>query len=46
MRLTIWDDLWHVFHFWAAEVPEAREAIREIGSFIKSVTTHRAYAEH
>ncbi len=46
VRLTIWDDLWHVFHFWAAEVPEAREAIREIGSFIKSVTTHRAYAEH
>ena len=24
VRLTIWDDLWHVFHFWAAEVPEAR----------------------
>jgi monoterpene epsilon-lactone hydrolase len=33
VSLVVWDDMWHVFHSFAAEVPEARRAIEEIGAF-------------
>lgn len=35
VTLRIWDDMWHVFHFWAALMPEADEAIADIGAFVK-----------
>jgi monoterpene epsilon-lactone hydrolase len=38
VRLKVWDGLWHVFHFWAGDVPEAREALAEIGAYVRAVT--------
>jgi monoterpene epsilon-lactone hydrolase len=37
-RLKVWDGLWHVFHFWAGGVPEAREPRSEIGAFVRAAT--------
>ena len=33
-RLEIWEGMWHVFQIFAPYVPEAQQAIREIGNFI------------
>lgn len=35
VQLAIWDEMWHVWHGWAADVPESREAIIQIGEFIR-----------
>jgi epsilon-lactone hydrolase len=35
-RLEIWDGLWHVFHFWEAELPEARQAFGQIATFLRA----------
>jgi monoterpene epsilon-lactone hydrolase len=43
--LKVWDGLWHVFHFWAGEVPEGRTAIDEIGAFIQSLSPTHAHAQ-
>ena len=33
--LNIYDQMWHVFHLTARFVPEAQNAIKELGSFIQ-----------
>jgi acetyl esterase/lipase len=33
-RLRVWPDLWHVFHSWAPELPEANAAIDDIARFV------------
>jgi len=35
VQLEVWDEMWHVWHGWAAELPEAREAIAHIGEFVR-----------
>jgi monoterpene epsilon-lactone hydrolase len=35
VQLEIWEDMWHVWHAWADELPEARAAITQIGEFIR-----------
>ncbi len=35
VQIKIWENMWHVFPFFAPFVPEALEAINEIGGFIK-----------
>jgi monoterpene epsilon-lactone hydrolase len=35
VQLAIWDDMWHVWHAWADELPEARTAIAQIGEFVR-----------
>ena len=35
VRLEIWDEMWHVWHAWAEELPEARAAIARIGVFVR-----------
>jgi acetyl esterase/lipase len=35
VRLTIWPEMWHVFHAWAADLPEARDALNQIGQFVR-----------
>jgi acetyl esterase/lipase len=35
VQLEIWDAMWHVWHAWADEVPEARAAIVQIGEFVR-----------
>ena len=35
VQLEIWDTMWHVWHAWADELPEARAAITQIGEFIR-----------
>jgi epsilon-lactone hydrolase len=34
VELKVWEDLWHVFQGWAADLPEARDSLAEIGAFI------------
>jgi len=36
VQIKIWEGMWHVFPFFAPFVPEALQAINEIGDFIKS----------
>jgi monoterpene epsilon-lactone hydrolase len=35
VTLRIFPELWHVFHLWAPELPEANSAIEEIGRFVR-----------
>jgi len=35
VTLTVWPHMWHVFHILAPYLPEAKQAIDEIGSFIR-----------
>jgi acetyl esterase/lipase len=34
-QLEIWDSMWHVWHAWADQLPEARAAIKQVGAFIR-----------
>ena len=36
VHLKIWEGMWHVLPFFAPFVPEARQAIAEVGEFIRS----------
>jgi acetyl esterase/lipase len=35
VTLEVWEGMWHVFHSFGVIVPEARQAIRRIGAFIR-----------
>lgn len=35
VRLSVYPRMWHVWHAWAAIMPEARQAVDEIGAFIR-----------
>ncbi len=35
ISLKVWDELWHVFHFFAPACPEGVEALKEIGDFVE-----------
>ena len=37
VQLSIWDGMWHVFQAWVGGVPEATDAIDEIGWFTKTI---------
>ncbi len=32
--IDIWPDMWHVWHFFAGQVPEGYQAVRDVGKFI------------
>jgi epsilon-lactone hydrolase len=34
--LEVWPDMWHVWHIFAAQLPEGQQAIEKIGQFIRS----------
>jgi acetyl esterase/lipase len=34
-EIKIWPGLWHVFHLWSPGLPDANEALRQIGVFIR-----------
>ncbi|AKR56471.1 hypothetical protein XM25_11830 [Devosia sp. H5989] len=36
VTLKVWPELWHVFHHAVPDVPEANDAIAEIGDFVKA----------
>ncbi|MGB5347084.1 MAG: alpha/beta hydrolase [Woeseia sp.] len=36
VSLHIWPDMWHVFQFFVGQMPEATQAIRELGDFIRA----------
>ncbi len=38
VTLQIWDHMWHVFHTFAAVVPEAKRAVGGIGEFVGKYT--------
>ena len=35
VTLTVWPKMWHVWHILTPYLPEARQAINEIGSFVR-----------
>ena len=35
VTLQIWPDMWHVFQYFAGQMPEAKHAIRDIGDFLR-----------
>jgi acetyl esterase/lipase len=35
VALEVWEELWHVWHGWAAALPEGRRAIERMGVFIR-----------
>lgn len=35
VHLTVWPELWHIFQAWAADVPEARESLAQIGAWVR-----------
>lgn len=35
VTLEVWDNMWHIFRFMAAMLPEGQEAIKSIGDFVK-----------
>lgn len=35
VSLNIWDDMWHVFPLFAGQVPEAQQALDEVGAYIR-----------
>jgi monoterpene epsilon-lactone hydrolase len=39
VELKIFDGLWHVFHGSGIEIPESRQAIDEIGTYLRSLKT-------
>jgi len=43
VTLHVWQGMWHVFHTFAL-VPEAREAVEEIGRFVRDHLTPRERA--
>jgi acetyl esterase/lipase len=38
VTLEIWEEMWHVFQAFAAEIPEGQQAIDRIGAFVRQVT--------
>jgi len=34
---TLYDGLWHAFHAWGTEIPESRQAIDEIGDYLRAL---------
>jgi monoterpene epsilon-lactone hydrolase len=38
VTLEIWENMWHIFRFMAYMLPEGRQAINNIGEFVKSNT--------
>lgn len=35
VTLEVWEEMWHVWHLSAAELPEGRRAIRRVGEFVR-----------
>jgi monoterpene epsilon-lactone hydrolase len=42
VTLDVWENMWHVWHMFAAIMPEAKRAVNEVGEFVK---THIGSAE-
>jgi acetyl esterase/lipase len=36
VELQIWPEMWHVFQFFAGKMPEAKRAIKQMGTYIQS----------
>ncbi len=39
-ELTVWPKMWHVFHCMGGKLPQARQAISQIGDFINALPSH------
>jgi acetyl esterase/lipase len=35
-QLEVWPEMWHVWHTFAASLPEAQAALQRIGDFVRS----------
>ena len=36
VELQIWPEMWHVFQIFVGKMPEARRAIKQMGTYIQS----------
>ena len=34
VKLDVWPEMWHVWHAWAASLPEGQEALNQIGGYV------------
>ena len=41
VTLEVWPEMWHVWHGWAATLPEARAALERIGGYVRQTTLDR-----
>jgi monoterpene epsilon-lactone hydrolase len=35
ITLELWEDMWHVWHQFAAQLPEGREAVDKLAKFVR-----------
>ena len=35
VRLDVWPEMWHVWHAWAASLPEGQQALDQIGAYVR-----------
>jgi acetyl esterase/lipase len=35
VKLDVWPEMWHVWHAWAASLPEGQEALNQIGGYVR-----------
>jgi epsilon-lactone hydrolase len=35
VRLDVWPEMWHFFQAWAADLPEARDSLAQIGAWVR-----------
>jgi acetyl esterase/lipase len=38
VQLGLWPEMWHVWHAWAATLPEGQAALAQIGEFVRRAT--------
>jgi len=38
--LDVWENMWHVWHFFAGQLPEGRRAVNKVGEYIRGHLNH------
>ncbi|UCC45032.1 MAG: alpha/beta hydrolase [Candidatus Zixiibacteriota bacterium] len=46
VTLDIWANMWHVWHLFAGQMPEAKRAINEVGKFIREHVSQSNAVDH
>jgi acetyl esterase/lipase len=36
VNLDVWEGMWHVWHYFAPQLPEGKQAIQQVGEFVRS----------
>ena len=43
--LDVWEGMWHVWHFFAGQMPEGKRAMRIVGTYIRSHLKHPVFTQ-